>query len=611
MRSFPVLLLFSLLFVFPPVFSQDDCKVRQAFFIENIGEVNPWTSLDMNDPDCHFQFAIVTDRTGGHRPGVFEDGVQKLNLLQPEFVMSVGDLIEGYTEDTSRLNREWEEFNSFVGQLQMPFFYVPGNHDITNMRMEELWLKRFGKTYYHFIYKDVLFLCLNSEDQRRGAGRGTISDKQYEYIRETVEKHPDVNWTLVFMHQPLWNQEDTKRWADVESLLSDRKHTVFVGHNHRYVKYDRNNGKYFVLATTGGGSGLRGPRFGEFDHVLWVTMTPEGPILANLLLEGIWNEDVSTEASKGYADRLVRGKGIAVEPIYVENGNFEGGKMKIQLRNDEDLPMKVVLKEGFSWDLYGELDTNALELPPNSVQETWLNLEPKKKTAVTKIDPLKLTAELTFDLGEEKGISLPVQLNVKPLPRQILPKISNPQKVDGKLDDWQALRGRLSAGGSGDLDVKYDMAYDAHYLYAAIKVTDDQVLTDTTRATWQQDAINFVISPAPPHESAMSRGDHWYRDELFLRITPETEDMPSKVYRPEDLAEGIQQVCVATVGGYVFEAAIPLSLFEKAQGKDWKGFRMNLFIDDWDSPEEEVVRSWLYPHWSDGDNYVGSGMWWK
>ena len=34
----------------------------------------------------NFRFAILPDRNGGMRPGIFEDAVtQKLNLLQPAF----------------------------------------------------------------------------------------------------------------------------------------------------------------------------------------------------------------------------------------------------------------------------------------------------------------------------------------------------------------------------------------------------------------------------------------------------------------------------------------------------------------------------------------------
>ncbi|WP_089722167.1 hypothetical protein [Candidatus Entotheonella palauensis] len=53
---------------------------------------NPWSHLRLHNDSKHFQFAIVTDRTGGHREGVFEDAIRKLNLLQPEFVMgALGD----------------------------------------------------------------------------------------------------------------------------------------------------------------------------------------------------------------------------------------------------------------------------------------------------------------------------------------------------------------------------------------------------------------------------------------------------------------------------------------------------------------------------------------
>ena len=58
-------------------------------------EKKPWTGKAfLNDPN-DFQFAIVSDRTGGPRAGVFSGAVEKLNLLRPEFVITVGDLIQG------------------------------------------------------------------------------------------------------------------------------------------------------------------------------------------------------------------------------------------------------------------------------------------------------------------------------------------------------------------------------------------------------------------------------------------------------------------------------------------------------------------------------------
>ena len=118
--------------------------------IETQPEANPWTHLKLNNDPNNFQFVIVSDRTRGSRPGVFADAVSKINLLQPEFVICVGDLIEGYTKNERELDQQWDEFEGLIEKLQMPFFYVPGNHDITNQTMLKKWKQRLGRTYYHF-----------------------------------------------------------------------------------------------------------------------------------------------------------------------------------------------------------------------------------------------------------------------------------------------------------------------------------------------------------------------------------------------------------------------------------------------------------------------------
>ena len=123
----------------------------------------PWTSLEPLRSRDDFRFVVVTDRTGGHRDGVFETAMPRINLVRPEFVVSVGDLIEGYTDDPAVLGQQWDQIGTAVGQLQMPFFYAPGNHDMSNAVMAEAWHARFGPSYYDFRYRDVLFVVLNSE----------------------------------------------------------------------------------------------------------------------------------------------------------------------------------------------------------------------------------------------------------------------------------------------------------------------------------------------------------------------------------------------------------------------------------------------------------------
>ena len=355
---------------------------------------NPWTNLNWNNKSENFQFVVVTDRTGGNRPGVFEQGVAKVNLLQPEFVMSVGDLIQGYTDDLEALNREWDEFDSFVDRLEMPFFYVPGNHDITNKVMEDLWTERYGRTYYHFVYQNVLFLCLNSEETiepSNGDGRYNTRDfylsrAQRSYIKQTLDQHQDVRWTMLFWHKPVWlyqgsdNPELTEwipqsGWPEVQNWLKDRKHTVFAGHIHRYDYQQINNNDYITLATTGGGSALRGPIFGQFDHVLWVTMTDDGPVMANLMLDGIFDKDFQKDDIENNLTLALQNKVVRVDNELDRNAPIGAHILELTLFNRLDHPVLVELQFDDTKHIDYAKNQVSLEVPPNNAERLQLDYQ--------------------------------------------------------------------------------------------------------------------------------------------------------------------------------------------------------------------------------------------
>ena len=255
---------------------------------------NPWTHLRLNNDPETFHFVVVSDRTGGHRARVFSQAVEQINLLQPAFVVSVGDLIEGYTKDRARLAEQWKEFQTYTSKLQMPFFYVPGNHDVANGVESKEWADRFGRRYYHFLYRDVLFLAVCSDDPAEDEAKGKISPQQVEYFQKVLKENPSVRWTIVCVHKPMWTHADLDKngWLEIEKALDGRKYTVFAGHIHHYQKFVRNGMNYYQLATTGGGSKMRGLKYGEFDHFAWVTMTRDRPVIANLLLDGIYPENL-------------------------------------------------------------------------------------------------------------------------------------------------------------------------------------------------------------------------------------------------------------------------------------------------------------------------------
>ena len=312
-----------------------------AFHIDE--SAKPYTHLNFKNDPYEFQFAVITDNAGGARPGVFPKAVEMVNWLHPEFAVHVGDLIEGYDDDEEQIQAWWQEVDECLAQLEMPFFFLPGNHDFYSDAAVKAWGKRFGdeRGYYHFVYKDVLFLMVNSEDPPKTVealqrdnpelfarvaanykmmeelqakehqtaedgkkllelgepieewlGEINISVDQVAYFKEALETHSDVRWTFCFVHAPPFFtpasiERDPGNFVKIEALMSDRQFTVFSAHTHTY-NYDLRNGRDFITTATSGAMNIVRP--GAMDHVVWVTITKDGPKIANLLMNGIMDK---------------------------------------------------------------------------------------------------------------------------------------------------------------------------------------------------------------------------------------------------------------------------------------------------------------------------------
>ncbi len=583
-------------------------------------DANPWSHLRLHNDPANFQFAIVTDRTGGHRPGVFMEAIRKLNVLQPEFVMSVGDLIQGYTRDEAQLAREWDEFSGFIAQLQMPFFYLPGNHDITNKVMAKVWQQRFGRAYYHFVYRDVLFLCLNTEDPIRGSRKGGILVDQYRYVKRVLSEHPEVRWTLVFMHQPLWSQKaPTGYWPEVEALLHQRRHTVFAGHYHRYVKVERNRGTYFVLATTGGGSRLRGPDFGEFDHVVWVTMTDAGPIVANLLLEGIWDQDVVDESHQAFMQPFRHGVPLKLSPLLVDDPAFKPQTLDLWLTNDKNVPMATTLTFDAPEALQVTPKRVEITVPPNSIEMLALDIARRGDAPLHGLAPVTLQAEVAMEVEGRRPVRVESMHVIKPEVVHAPTPTSTPPVIDGDLDDWRALpflvrepaqvtRQQKAHTGPDDSRFRFGVQSDETYIYVGIEVTDDVLVTKPAAQTYRQDSVAIRFDARLLTESAAGRGKGMFKDFLYIAIGPGITSSGANVrYRPHRLPVELRSAAAATASGYAVEAAIPTAYLLAKQGEQWQHFRLNIAVDDLDG-EDGIARIWWRPDWRSQATYSGSGV---
>lgn len=362
----------------------------------------PWTNLNFyNNPD-NFQFAIIGDRAGGIRPGIFEDAVLKLNRLYPEFVLTVGDNIGGYTKDTVLLSSERREIDSIIGQLRMPLFRLPGNHDITNPVMEKDWEQRYGKRYYSFTYKNTLFIILDSNDD----DDFSLKPAQTEFVLKTIKENPDVRWTFVMMHHPIWNFNTNGRFQQIEAALSNRNYTVIAGHTHRYYHEVRNKNNYYIISTSGGSNALRGNRFGEFDHVVWMTMTDQGPSFVNLRLDGILSDDVSNSRTAPLARSILANINFKNIVLCNTGDRFTDATLYFRVTNPSDKPLFFDARFYHNHQLKISKPSINLRLSPLSDQIIEIQLDAYSPLPYSELDTLQMDWLFYYDLPEYPDFKL-------------------------------------------------------------------------------------------------------------------------------------------------------------------------------------------------------------
>jgi hypothetical protein len=567
----------------------------------------PWTGLAPADDARDFAFAVVSDRTYGHREGVFERAVDTLNLLSPAFVVSVGDLIEGGTEDAAELDTMWAEFDAIVARLRVPFFRVPGNHDYGNPAMAREWVRRFGPSYYSFVYKDVLFLALNSElfssyaNPGHPVEGGDTQPEQMRFIERTLAEHREARWTVVMLHQPFWDTPgEHADWDRVEAWLGDRPYTVLAGHFHRYVQQSRHGREYITLATTGGGSRLRGIDRGEFDHVMLVTMRADGPVIANLLLDGVHGADVYTLAMRNRMYAL--DNAVTTEPLRVVGERFTEGEQRFALRNEADRPITV----------RGRFPAGAhLRAEPSEVERTLASGAQEtvvvKLRAAAPVPVAQLTPGLAHWTVEAQGEPRPMRAESTSwlIPERLFSvRAAAPVAVDADLREWAPLRFALERwpdpeGGTAAASLRFDVRRDREFLYLAFDVRDATPAVSTTRVARDQDGVTVELDARPdPARSEngsvpSSMADGTLQSLLVTALTavePLPDPVFAKVFAPPP--EGVRRAVRQRDGGYTAELAVPARFLDERAGGAWERFRLNVVLQDFERDGSSHSYAW-------------------
>jgi len=578
----------------------------------------PWTGAAPLRSEGDFDFVVVTDRTGEHRDGVFEDEMPpKVNLVRPEFVMSVGDLIEGYTTDRAELAAQWEGIDAAAKKLAMPFFYVPGNHDMSNAVMAEVWTERLGPSFYHFVYRDVLFLALNSElfgmvhDPKTQLPGPFKQAEQLAYVEKALRENSGVRWTFVFVHQPLWDvpklplpgQVTAPRvnpdWLSVEQWLGDRPYTVFAGHYHRYTEHVRNNRQFITLATTGGGSELRGTPFGEFDHVARVTMTDAGPLIANLRLDGILPADVVTAAQRTRVLALPRA--IVQERLTGERDAFRSGVARFSIANDGDQPLAVSGRALGSPQLDAGDVTLRATIEPGGVANLALPIRARAPVAYEAVEPAHVAWTLATTGPNGAPLSIETESVVLPEKPFALKRAHGAVAADADLGDWSPLAFQVRApgeleghgewSGAADASFAFDAREDAAGVHFAVHVRDDDVVTTPKRTLREQDHVVISVDARDAAERDANqdffaaRATGALRKQITAFCGVERKPLADPILALFAPSAGKPQIACAarrTSDGYAVELSVPAELLDDARGGRWDALRVNVAVADYD-----------------------------
>jgi Icc protein len=195
-----------------------------------------------------FRFCILGDRTGDAQPGIYERVWRDVDAQHPDFVINVGDTIQGGNDATAEA--AWDALKPLWVNNKFPFYFTPGNHDIWSPASRKIYEKETGRpAFYGFDYQAAHFTVLDNSQTE------DLSDEQMRFLERDLAEHKDRDPKFVFFHKPFWLIPVKFQSAQFPFHQLVKKYGVryvVSGHGHQYLRLLDDGITYIEAGSSGG-----------------------------------------------------------------------------------------------------------------------------------------------------------------------------------------------------------------------------------------------------------------------------------------------------------------------------------------------------------------------
>lgn len=229
--------LFSLVFVFLLSSGINNAQKKSFFFIQ------------MTDPQFGF---LDANRSFEKETILYQKAIDKVNSLNPDFVVITGDLVNKLSDST-----QLAEFDRITAEIKhsIPVYFSPGNHDIGNNPTQQsidAYRSLHGDDKFSFKHKKNRFIGFNSCIIKDNSPE--LEQKQFEWLEKELKNAYRAKNIVLFCHHSFFLNEPNepekyfnigieKRMKYLELFIKNNANYVFAGHLHKNA-----SGKYGNLS---------------------------------------------------------------------------------------------------------------------------------------------------------------------------------------------------------------------------------------------------------------------------------------------------------------------------------------------------------------------------